>query len=76
MGHRRSPRYDRPVSEEELDAMPKKIDEAFDEIYELLADELGGDPEDYRAALDSTSGSRTSTMNSASTTVADENSSF
>jgi len=52
MGHRRSPRYDRPVSEEELDAMPEKIDEHFDEIYELLADELGGDPEDYRADLD------------------------
>jgi hypothetical protein len=51
MGYRRSPRYDRPVSDEELDAMPEKIDEALDEIYELLADELGGDPEDYRADL-------------------------
>ena len=52
MAQRRSARYDRPVSEEELDAMPEKIDEHFDEIYELLADELGGDPEDYRADLD------------------------
>ena len=52
MAQRRPPRYERPVSEEELDAMPEKIDEAFDEIYELLADELGGDPEDYRADLD------------------------
>ena len=32
--------------------MPEKIDKHFDEIYELLADELGGDPEDYRADLD------------------------
>ena len=52
MAQRRSPRYDRPVSDEELDAMPEKIDKHFDEIYELLADELGGDPEDYRADLD------------------------
>jgi hypothetical protein len=52
MGHRRSPRYDRPVSDEEFDAMPKKIDEHFNDIYELLADELGDDPEDYRADLD------------------------
>jgi len=42
----------RPVSDEELDAMPEKIDEHFGEIYELLADELGGDPEDYRADPD------------------------
>ena len=40
------------MSDEELDAMPEKIDEAFDEIYELLADELGGNPEDYRADRD------------------------
>ncbi len=48
MAQRRPPRYERPVSDDELDAMPDRIDEAVDEIYELLADELGGDPDDYR----------------------------
>lgn len=31
-------RYDRPVSDEELEAMPEKIHEAFDEVREVLAE--------------------------------------
>ena len=36
-----------PVSEEEYEQMPEKIEAAFGEIRELLAEDLGGEPEDY-----------------------------
>ena len=38
-------RYDRPVSNEELEAMPEKIHEAFDEVREVLAE---GDRSEFR----------------------------
>jgi hypothetical protein len=44
--------HDRPVSDAEIAAMPKEIDGAFDDLYERLADELGGEPEDYRTDPD------------------------
>jgi molybdopterin synthase catalytic subunit len=43
----RNQKQNRPVSEEEYEEMPKRIKEAFDRIREHMADELGGDPEDY-----------------------------
>jgi hypothetical protein len=43
---------DRPVSDTEIATMPEEIDEAFNDLYERLADELGGEPEDYRADSD------------------------
>lgn len=42
-----------PVSEEEYEQMPEKIEAAFDEIRELLAEDLGGEPEDYDHRKDS-----------------------
>jgi len=41
-----------PVSEEAYAQMDEKIREHFDHVRELLADELGGEPEDYEADLD------------------------
>jgi hypothetical protein len=41
-----------PVSEEEYAQMPEKIEAAFDEIRELLAADLGGEPEDYETDPD------------------------
>ena len=41
-----------PVTEEEYALMPEKIEAAFDEIRELLAEDLGGEPEDYEADPD------------------------
>jgi hypothetical protein len=37
----------RPVSDEEYEEMPERIEDSFDRIREIMADELGGDPEDY-----------------------------
>lgn len=34
----RSERRERPVSEEEFEEMPEKIEEAFDEVRDLLPD--------------------------------------
>jgi len=40
---------DRPVTDDDVEALREDIDEQRDEIRQLLADELGGDPDDYRA---------------------------
>ena len=48
MAQRERTGHDRPVSDAEIAAMPEEIDEAFDDLYQRLADELGGEPEDYR----------------------------
>lgn len=37
------------MSEEEFEAMPGKIERYFDRVRELLAEELGGVPEDYES---------------------------
>lgn len=37
----------RPVSDEEYERMPDRIEEAFDHVRELMAEELGGNPEDH-----------------------------
>ena len=52
MAQRERPGHDRPVSESEMAAMPDAIDETFDDLYERLAEELGGELEDYRAESD------------------------
>lgn len=52
MAQRGQSGHDRPVSDAEVAAMPEEIDEAFDDLYERLADELGGEPEDYRTDPD------------------------
>ena len=36
-----------PVSEEEIEALRKEMDEQREEIREALAEDLGGEPEDY-----------------------------
>ena len=38
-----------PVSEEELRAFQEEMDDQREEIREALADDLGGEPEDYDA---------------------------
>ena len=38
-----------PVSEEELRALQEEMDGQREEIREALADDLGGEPEDYDA---------------------------
>jgi hypothetical protein len=37
------------VSEEEYEQMPERIEGAFDRVRELMAEELGGEPEDYES---------------------------
>ena len=48
MAQRERTGHDRPVNDTEIAAMPEGIDEAFEDLYERLADELGGKPKDYR----------------------------
>lgn len=43
----RHQRPDEPVSAEQHEAMPDRIEGAFDRVRELLAEDLGGEPEDY-----------------------------
>ena len=43
----RSERYDPSVSDEDYDEVREGIDQHFETVYRLLADELGGEPEDY-----------------------------
>ena len=38
-----------PVSEEEIQALQEEMDGQREEIREALADDLGGEPEDYDA---------------------------
>jgi hypothetical protein len=38
-----------PVSEEEIEALREEMDEQREEIREALAEDLGGEPEDYDA---------------------------
>ena len=38
-----------PVSEEDIDALREKMDEQREDIREALAEDLGGEPEDYDA---------------------------
>lgn len=45
----RNQRRSRPVSEEEYEQMPERIEEAFDRVRDLMAEELGGEPEDYKS---------------------------
>ncbi len=45
----RHQRPDEPVSAEEHEEMPERIDGAFDRVRELLAEDLGGDPEEYES---------------------------
>lgn len=37
-----------PMTDSELDAFEEAIDEQAEELREALAEDLGGDPEDYR----------------------------
>jgi hypothetical protein len=39
----------KPVSEEELETAKQRLDQLRERIREDLADDLGGDPEDYNA---------------------------
>lgn len=38
-----------PVSEEEIEALREEMDEQREDIREVLAEDLGGKPEDYDA---------------------------
>ena len=38
-----------PVSEEEIQALQEEMDDQSEEIREALAEDLGGEPEDYDA---------------------------
>jgi hypothetical protein len=42
-------RNQEPVSEEEIEALREEMDEQREEIREGLAEDLGGEPEDYDA---------------------------
>lgn len=42
-------RNQEPVSEEEIEALREEMDEQREEIREALAEDLGGEPEDYDA---------------------------
>ncbi|PSQ17940.1 hypothetical protein BRD02_02000 [Halobacteriales archaeon QS_8_69_73] len=42
-------RNQEPVSEEEIKAIREEMDEQREEIRETLAEDLGGEPEDYDA---------------------------
>ena len=42
-------RNQNPVSEEEIDALREEMDEQREDIREALAEDLGGEPEDYDA---------------------------
>jgi len=42
-------RNQEPVSDEELEALREEMDEQREEIREALAEDLGGEPEDYDA---------------------------
>lgn len=42
-------RNQEPVSEEEIEALREEMDEQREDIREALAEDLGGDPEDYDA---------------------------
>lgn len=48
----RSQRYDEPVSDEELEQMPERIREAFDEAWSLLEDEGVEEPEERQGRRD------------------------
>ena len=37
-----------PITDEEMDEFEAKMDEQSEELREALAEDLGGDPEDYR----------------------------
>jgi hypothetical protein len=38
-----------PLTDEDWDAFQRAMDEQREEILQALAEDLGGDPEDYRA---------------------------
>jgi len=38
-----------PVSEDEIEALREEMDEQREDIREALAEDLGGEPEDYNA---------------------------
>ncbi len=42
-------RNQEPVSEEEIEALREEMDEQREDIREALAEDLGGEPEDYDA---------------------------
>ena len=42
-------RNQEPVSEEDIDALREEMDEQREDIREALAEDLGGEPEDYDA---------------------------
>lgn len=37
------------MSDEEYEEMPERIESAFSRVRELLAEDLGGEPEDYKS---------------------------
>ena len=45
-------RNQEPVSEEEFAAAKERLDELRDRVRKDLAEDLGGDPEDYNADTD------------------------
>jgi hypothetical protein len=42
-------RTDRPMTDEEIEQSKEEIHELFTEVRETLAEDLGGNSEDYRA---------------------------
>jgi hypothetical protein len=42
-------RNQEPVSEDEIEALREEMDEQREDIREALAEDLGGEPEDYDA---------------------------
>ena len=42
-------RDQKPVTEEEIQALQEEMDDQREEIREALAEDLGGEPEDYDA---------------------------
>jgi len=41
---------DEPMTDEEIEALREEIGELFEEVREDLAEDLGGEPEDYSSS--------------------------
>ena len=39
---------DRPLRDDDIEELHEAMDEQSDELHEALADDLGGEPEDYQ----------------------------
>lgn len=49
-------RNQEPMTDDEIEALREEMDEQRVEIREALAEDLGGDPDDYRADRPATDG--------------------